>query len=203
MSKPTPHDNFKPCSVEGCKNDAQRKASGRRGLCCAHYTRWMVHGDPLAGRTPYGTPLTWIDEKALTHVGSECLPWPFAKLPSGYGTVHINCKTAMAHRYVCQRAHGAPPSKRHHAAHDCGNQQCVNPRHLSWKTGVENEADKIPHGTVAKGRRNGWTKLSEADVREIRRLSGSATLSKIGQRFGVNKTTVYKILSGESWGWLT
>ena len=33
------------CSIEGCD-----KPVDSRGWCSAHYTRWLRHGDPLAGR---------------------------------------------------------------------------------------------------------------------------------------------------------
>lgn len=202
MSKPTPRETFQPCSVPGCEKDARRSRAGRRGLCCAHYARWKKYGDPLAGKTPEGAPLAWIYSTALTHLGDECLPWPFAKLGNGYGTVEFEGKTNLAHRVVCTMVHGQPPSEKRDAAHACGNRICVNPHHLSWKTRAGNEADKLLHDTVARGERSGTAKLTEEDVREIRRLGGSSSLSEIGRRYGVNKTAIHKILNGQSWGWL-
>lgn len=46
------------------------------------------------------------------------------------------------HRQVTVWAHGAPPSRAHHAAHSCDTDLCCNPAHLRWKSPSENELEK-------------------------------------------------------------
>jgi hypothetical protein len=41
---------FKPCAVDGCKNNAHWRKRGLRGWCSAHYARFLKYGTPTAGR---------------------------------------------------------------------------------------------------------------------------------------------------------
>lgn len=87
----------------------------------------------------------------------DCVLWPFAiRKSNGYGahSERIDGKRVSfdAHRRVCELAHGAPKDGME-AAHSCGNKQCVNPDHLSWKTHQENMDDAKNHGTLKGGGR--------------------------------------------------
>lgn len=75
----------------------------------------------------------------------------------------------------------------------------MSPRHLTWKTPVENSADKIAHGTLVVGEAHHQAKLSEATVREIRALSGTMLQREIAAKFGVTLTCVNKVLTGRAW----
>lgn len=78
----------------------------------------------------------------------------------------------------------------------------MNPRHLSWKTRVANMADAISHGTWLHGEAVHSAKLTEADVREIRRLAGQVTQRELGRRFGIRQDAVSKIVNRKLWAWL-
>lgn len=189
-----------PCTVIGCD-----KSVHGRGYCSAHYQRWRTHGDPLLGRTPVGTPLKWIEDVALCFAGEECLIWPFARGSKGYGTIHLDGKYKIVSRFVCEKAHGSPPTPSHEAAHSCGmgHMGCVHPGHLSWKSMLENEADKLKHGTIRRGERHGNSKLSIEDVRRIRVMSSEGmTQFKIADRFGINQATVSEIVNRKAWSWM-
>lgn len=139
------------CSIDGCgrSHDAQ-------GFCTAHWKRWRKHGDPLAGGTPRGnsagSPARYLREVVLTYDGDECLFWPFGKDGHGYAEAKVDGRMVSVHRFVCQKAHGDPPSTGLDAAHSCGKGHlaCVTKQHLSWKARAENEADKLIHGTKAR-----------------------------------------------------
>lgn len=186
------------CSIEDCG-----KPHAGRGYCWAHYERLMSHGDPLGGGTSKGELLRWIHDVALHHTGNECLIWPYGRR-RGYGKLRVDGKLSDAHRYLCQLAHGDPPTPEHEAAHSCGNGDhgCVNPNHLDWKTRIENMADKLVHGTHTRGERNVQAKISEADAREIIALRGKALQKHIAKRFGISIAYVGKIQRGVSWSWL-
>jgi len=134
----------KICAAKGCG-----RPSYSLGFCPAHYERFRRHGTPEGGRVSNGVPAEWIFSTALPYMGTECLEWPFAKYQNGYGLVRHDGRNTVASRFICMLAHGEPPTEFHEAAHTCGKGHlgCVNPRHLSWKTKIENEADKKVHGT--------------------------------------------------------
>lgn len=189
------------CTIDGCF-----KPVVARGWCTAHYQRWKVNGDPLTLRAqPHGAARVWIEAVASNFYGDECLTYPFRRRPDGYADFQFRGRKVLAHRYVCEIVHGLPPTPLHECSHSCGNghEGCVNPRHLRWDTRVGNMADKLVHDTHQRGSRSPHSKLTEADVREIRRLAGATPYREIGERFGIAKNTARMIAIGKRWGWLT
>lgn len=183
------------CSVQDC-----RRAYYGRGYCSAHYQRWRTHGDPLAGQTAKGAAQSEVQKAVQTQDAVSCWIWPYNKLPQGYGQILWNGKMSRTHRVVCELAHGPAPTPRHQAAHSCGQPSCVNPHHLSWKTQSENEQDKRIHGTAQIGERNGTSKLTDEQVREIVRLRvGGATQPQLARQFGVTQPTISDIVNGKRW----
>jgi hypothetical protein len=62
-----------------------------------------------------------------------CLLWPRGRGANGYGVVSVRRRPTVAHRVVCELAHGDPPSLAHRwVLHTCTSQICVNPDHLYW-----------------------------------------------------------------------
>jgi hypothetical protein len=188
------------CSVEGCGKPRHSK-----GFCPSHYERWKLHGDPSAGRTPKGSLINFVENIARPYSGDACLPWPYSRTGQGYGKLKIGNGYIVASRYVCIRAHGEPPTPQHQAAHSCGNGRlgCVNPRHLSWKTPIENDADKMRHGTINRGERNPAAKLTESQVREIRSLAGHLTRAQISEMYGICPMAISRINARKSWASIT
>jgi len=185
------------CSVPGCDRTGKLK----RGWCSKHYGRWLRNGNPNATARPeYGKALCFYSDVVLSYSGDECLIWPFSR--DEHGRARLNGK--IVSRLVCKEVNGEPPSPDHHAAHSCGKGHlgCVAGNHLAWKTRSENEADKIGHGTVARGERNGQSKLTKADVLEIRSLRGSVSQEKLAARFGVSPALISNIHRGQKWAWL-
>lgn len=72
------------------------------------------------------------------------------------------------HRLVCEAWHGAPPTKRHQAAHWDGNKSNNTPNNLRWATAKENAGDNIRLGRTATGERNAMRLYPE------RRVTGDA-----------------------------
>lgn len=143
-------------------------------------------------------------ERAISEAQqNECWEWPFAKNQYGYGLFQLQKKTIQAHRYVCLRVHGDPPTPKHEAAHRCNRRDCINPFHLRWATKSENESDKLAHGTHTRGTRNGRSKLSESEVLEIRRLCSMGVVrTSIAVAHGVSLTAVRSIEDRKIWAWL-
>lgn len=194
---------FAPCSVDGCNRNAHREKQGRSGMCRVHYRRLRLYGDPMAGRTPDGEPMTWL-MLHKDYVGDECLRWPYNTNQHGQGLVRYGDTTMQASRMMCILAHGDPSSQTLEAAHSCGNghEACCNPRHLRWATKKENAADRVLHGTESRGENNGHSILTEEDVHEIRRMRGLATFRELAKNFGVHPSCINDIMNGRTWTWL-
>lgn len=193
--------NPRICTVAGCDNTGRVTA----GLCSMHYQRLRRLGRldgldvPLSKR---GVPRAFLIA-AFSHTdGAHCLTWPYAKDAEGRARVNYGGRRSrLAHQVVCEATHGARPTPAHEAAHSCGNGHlaCINPHHLRWATRLENESDKVQHGTSQHGARNHRAKLTPADVAEIRSLVGSASQRRIAQRFGVTQSAVSMIQRGQRW----
>ena len=72
---------------------------------------------------------------------------------------------------------------------------------LEWVSRLENERHaRRALGKNFHGSRNSQSKLTEADIPEIRRLrSDGWTFQAIGDKFGVKFTAIAKICYGQSW----
>ena len=74
---------------------------------------------------------------------------------------------------------------------------------LCWGTAAENMADKIAHGTWVRGSRVGNSRLTEDQVREIkRRLEQKEPHASIALDYGVTRATISAISAGYNWAWL-
>lgn len=188
------------CRFGGCG----RQGRLTKGYCQSHYKRLMRHGDPAAGATPMGALMDWIEANA-SHLGDDCLIWPFASTANGYGVVTFRGKRTRASRAMCTVAHGEPPTPQHDAAHSCGRGAagCTHPGHLRWATKSENMAEKVKHLAGPRGATHPCAKLSASEVREIRRLVGSQKQSEIAAAYGVDQSHVSRIKNRDrAWAWL-
>lgn len=142
-----------------------------------------------------GRGLEWLKEH-VTYAGENCLIWPMSRTQQGYGQLGYFGKVKKAHHVMCMLIHGPRPSKRHEAAHNCGNGHngCVHPKHVEWKTPAENRADTIKHGTYAK---KVVRRLTIDQVQEIR--IGTASAVDTAKQYGVSVSAVFKIRRGETW----
>jgi hypothetical protein len=186
------------CSVPGCE-----KTAGYKGMCQAHYKRARIYGSPEIFSPVYRRREKWLREH-VSYQGAECLPWPFAVGDHGRGNAVLDGRLMSAPKAMCILAHGEPPSPDHETAHSCGmgHLGCINPRHLSWKTHRENEADKLAHGTIVRGEAVNTAKLSEEAVRDIRRLKGRESRACLADRYGVTVGTIHDVQVRRTWAWL-
>lgn len=197
--------DFIACSVEGCSRNAKTNKGGRNGMCEMHWKRVKKHGDPSYEWDKPSPAMDWLTAYA-SHTGDSCLKWPFHIGRDGYGRVHRprTSKLSTASNMMCELAHGPAPSKKHQAAHSCGNgnRGCVNPMHLRWATHTENQADRALHGTHNRGERQGSSRLTELDVKRIRELAENLTQAEIALAYGVDQSHINRIIHREVWSWL-
>lgn len=101
--------------------------------------------------------------------------------------------TWPVHRFVLEAFAGPrrPGQEARHLDGDMTNNAIAN---LAWGTHVENEADKIGHGTSQHGERNAQCKLSASDVAAIR---ASRELGRVlAARYGVREPQISRIKNG-------
>ncbi len=186
------------CQIEGCN----RPIVNKRGWCGRHYARWRRYGDPLGGGTEHGEPLTFL-KSVLGQIGNDCIAWPYAK-SDGYGV----CENEYVHRIVCEHINGLQPTSKHEVAHNCGNAECCNPKHLRWATRSENHQDKRLHGTsgigksrpCVQGEKHARAKLKTEQVLEIRRLSNEgSTRVELALKYGVRPTLISGVVLRQIW----
>ena len=132
----------------------------------------------------------------------ECWPWTASTTEKGYGKIGVGSPPRhllSTHRMSWILAYGPiPPGM--HVLHRCDVPGCVNPSHLFLGTQADNIADREAKGRGPVGERNGVSKLTEADVLEIRaRLQQGEYQSEIGKDFLVAQTTISAIARGVTW----
>jgi hypothetical protein len=179
------------CSVEGCG-----KPADKRGLCGCHYFRLRKHGTPTGGRAYRGIAEKFIASFAPAET-DLCIDWPYGTSGHGYGARLGKGSRKYPHQIVCEKFNGPPTADRNEVAHGCGNRRCINPRHLRWATHLENEEDKLRHGTSFKGERSPYAKLTEDAVSNIRQSNELGTV--LAERFQVSATTISNIRIGKTW----
>ena len=130
----------------------------------------------------------------------ECWLWTAAK-SWGYGYISVGRgKRLRAHRFSYMIHNGVDIPDDLAVLHTCDVRACVNPRHLWPGTNAENSRDMCAKGRQAYGERHGLAKLTEDDVREIRRrLSAGATAYRLGREYGVDDGTIRLIRDRVTW----
>lgn len=103
---------------------------------------------------------------------------------------------------ICAAFHGPRPTTKHQAAHrDCDKKNNC-PSNLRWLTQSENYQDQVRHGTDRKGERSGQAKLTETNVREIKRAmkhKRSGMQRRLAREFSVSEATISSIVLGRTW----
>ena len=117
----------------------------------------------------------------------------------GYLRVSLGREVKLVHRLVLEAFVGPAPEgmQCRHLNGTASDNRLVN---LSWATPVDNNADKIAHGTHQAGTKNGRAKLSDSDVRAMRALrERGESFAKLGKKFGVSNQTAFGICKGKNW----
>jgi hypothetical protein len=150
-------------------------------------------------------------------VHGQCWVWTLGLFENGYGAFWVGDRQKRAHRYSWE-VHVGPIPKGKRILHRCDNPCCVNPKHLFVGTDADNIADMVAkgrhphgetHGSVTKpearprGEGHGMAKLTDEDVREIRRLyrwrSKEFGTYGLANRYNVTQHLIVLILQGKIW----
>jgi hypothetical protein len=137
-------------------------------------------------------------DQATAHRGDECLFWPFYRNRWGYAQAGEGYQSRLVNRIVCERMHGPPPLGAH-AGHTCGRGQegCVSGGHLEWQTPQQNSDDKNVRGVMARGERQGGSKLTENQVKEIR--ASLVRYETLSAKYGISIAQISRIKNRKHW----
>jgi len=130
----------------------------------------------------------------------ECWEWTTGRYGTGYGQFWADGTGQSAHRVAWALTNGAIPEGML-VCHHCDNRVCCNPAHLFLGTQADNIADAAKKGRMAKGEDISRSKLTEADVIEIRirYKAGGVTQEVLGQEFDVGNVCIHYIVRGRTW----
>jgi len=123
---------------------------------------------------------------------------------SGYYFVSLSANGVVEnhriHRLVLIAFCGREPFDGAIAAHNDGVPHNCRLTNLRWATPVENQADRIRHGTHCKGADVFGAKLDDTSVEAIRcRLRSGERNKPIAQDYGVSISTVHLIRHNRIW----
>jgi hypothetical protein len=154
-----------------------------------------------------------------------CIPWKGAIAPNGYGQFQVaaegEARSELAHRvafamktgdYSILRIFGGSGGKSGLIIrHTCGRKDCTAAQHLIGGTHADNAEDNREQGSLLQGEDVGTSKLTERDVREIRRLYAGwpkseitgkpvrGVLVEIAERYGVTTQMILYIVQRRWW----
>lgn len=124
------------------------------------------------------------------------------KKPNGYGIFSYKGKKYRTHRLSLSIKLGRELLPGECALHSCDIPCCVNPDHLFVGSHADNMRDAADKKRFPSrvGTLNGRSKLTEANVLEIRALlSSGVTQKEIGKIFGVTQALISLIANRRAW----
>lgn len=116
-------------------------------------------------------------------------------------TIDSQKKMVAIHRIVCEAWNGPQPIGLDHCCHCNGDPTDNRPGNLRWDTCKGNLADRKKHGTEMIGDRNGRSRLTWEQVREMRNeCSGEyGDFSRLERKYGIANSQVHEIIKRKSW----
>jgi len=134
---------------------------------------------------------------------NDCWNWEGPKDKNGYGVFNHNKKTLKAHR-ISYEIYYSEPLNELHCLHKCDNPSCVNPLHLFSGTNLDNVRDRVRKGRSStgnqKGSKNGFSKLTEKEVIEIRNLYNMGVSKKeLSKKYNVHRCNIHYIVTNKTW----
>ncbi|PVU81347.1 HNH endonuclease (plasmid) [Cellulomonas sp. WB94] len=124
-----------------------------------------------------------------------CLVWQAGRISTGYGKLNWNGHQMTAHRAAWESVNGPIPEGMF-VRHKCDNRPCCNPDHLELGLHADNMRDMTDRGRQATGARLPQTRLTDDEVREIRRAVAGGELQRVvAARFGVTQGYVSTLVA--------
>jgi len=176
------------------------------GMAFTTIQKWMdKHDIPRREYGPLEQRFELYYEKGDSD--DDCWEWQNVLDEWGYGQIFDEGKQRRAHRVSYELHNGEIPDDAY-ICHTCHNESCVNPNHLYAGDPQSNVDDAIERGTFMEtrpqGSQVGTSKLTEEEVREIKRRyeNGDAIQRELAEEFDMGQTQISRIVRGERWAWV-
>jgi len=154
-----------------------------------------------------------IDFPSPTPQPTPCRLWQGPVDRYGYGRKRVQRRDGKwepvtMHRWTMTQVMGRPLRQTEVVLHLCDNRLCYRVDHLKIGTVKENNADMVakrrnsrPPVNGFKGEDHPSARLTEDDVREIRRLwaTGEHSQHALAKQFGVKNAAIFKIVHRQRW----
>jgi transposase len=170
---------------------------------CSNRTimNWVNASHNVSLRSNKGTPEERFWKKVKKAGDDECWEWQASCERSGHGKLRIGSTMVKAHRFSYE-LHVGPIPEGMCVLHKCDNPICVNPNHLWIGTRTDNNNDMVSKQRQrgAAGERNCKAKLTEKQVKEIRRLAGKGvSRTQLATMYDVSYSTISQIVREKIW----
>jgi hypothetical protein len=134
-----------------------------------------------------------------------CWLWVGAR-HRGYGIVQFchrrKGSQVKLHRLIAWLYLNYDGSRVVEVCHRCNVKACFNPAHLYLASHTQNMRDAERDGLIIRpyGEKHSSARLTEGQVREIRRLASSGVSHRtLAKQFGVNTGTISNIVARQTW----
>ena len=202
--------------------DRKRKGQPRKvSTYCAHHVSYQFFvGDADVRYLDHSCGNLWccnpnhlyprtLEKRLLDNVeysdgDDPCWLWKKFILPNGYGTIHLNGESELAHRVSYKFFNGKRIPHGMQVRHTCHNKSCINPDHLIIGTHKDNMRDMTQANRQAKGERIANSKLTLKEVKRIKNMldSGNYSQKELARTYGVSGHAISDIKRGRTWNWL-
>lgn len=132
-----------------------------------------------------------------------CWEWQRRRNAKGYGCITVATGTTLLAHRVSYSLFRSDVPRNMMVCHHCDNPSCCNPMHLFIGTRQDNMDDMKRKGRSPAGMASPNSKLTDADVMEIRRRYAAGDRTEdIGATFGIKARNVSWVATGKSWSHL-
>lgn len=160
---------------------------------------------------PRGKYAKMTTEQRLRHVGwsertvrpdlGPCWEWNGNVGRNGYGRITVQGQKMIYVHRVAYQEWVSDIEDGGVICHRCDNPPCMNPDHLFVGSMRDNMRDAVSKRRHAHGERSGTSKLTDAQVLEIRAayVPWKVTQAYLAEVYGVAQPTIARIIAGEDW----